>query len=194
MKLRTHFLIAKIASENSGFTFWERNVFCVGSLIPDFSPMQFIHRHFYAKSGEYVEKKLKQISGRNSLLVLMVYGKMAHYVSDFCCSVHSGGGIGNIHEHIQYERALNYYALENYELMKYQCMEQIKQQSLKNILNQYNNSIKSDFHTDLTFAIKACIEVCEMTKSTSYAQNSYAGIQSSIIDETVYYGCSDHGI
>lgn len=194
MKLRTHFLIAKIASENSGFTFWERSVFCVGSLIPDLSPMQFIHRHFYAKSGKYVEKKLKQISGKNSLLGLMVYGKMAHYVSDFCCSVHSGGGIGDIHEHIQYERALNYYALENYELLKSECMEQIKQQSLKNVLNQYNHSIKSDLHNDLIFAIKACVEVCEMTKYTSYSQNSCAGIQSSIIDAAVHYSCSDSGV
>ena len=84
MKLRTHFIIAKIAAEHTGFTFLEKTAFCIGSLIPDLSPMQFVHRHFYAKSGKYVQKKLERISGRNSLFTLLVYGKMAHYVSDFC--------------------------------------------------------------------------------------------------------------
>lgn len=57
MKLRTHFIIAKIAAEHTGFTFLEKTAFCIGSLIPDLSPMQFVHRHFYAKSGKYVQKK-----------------------------------------------------------------------------------------------------------------------------------------
>ena len=61
MKLRTHFIIAKIAAEHTGFTFLEKTAFCIGSLIPDLSPMQFVHRHFYAKSGKYVQEKLERI-------------------------------------------------------------------------------------------------------------------------------------
>lgn len=161
MKLRTHFIIAKIAAEYAGFTFWERNAVCIGSLIPDLSPMQFIHRHFYAKSGEYVQKKLERLSGRNSLLALLIYGKMAHYVCDFCCSVHSSGSIGNIREHIQYERALNHYALEKYDLLKAECENFREHKDLPAVLNNYHNSQKFDLHTDLSFAIKACVNICE---------------------------------
>ena len=31
MKLRTHFIIAKIAAEHTGFTFLEKTAFCIGT-------------------------------------------------------------------------------------------------------------------------------------------------------------------
>lgn len=67
MKLQTHFIIAKIAAEKAGLTAVKKTVFCIGSLIPDLSPMQFIHRHFYRQSGEYIMKKLERLSGKNSI-------------------------------------------------------------------------------------------------------------------------------
>lgn len=191
MKLRTHFIIAKIAAEHTGFTFWEKTAFCIGSLIPDLSPMQFVHRHFYAKSGKYVQKKLEQISGRNSLFTLLVYGKMAHYVSDFCCSVHSGGAIGNIREHIQYERALNCYAFEKYDLLKSECESRIEQQDLTSVLDCYHHSQKYDFHTDLNFAVRACVNVC---MKVYYPRKTQAAIQSGIGDGGVYYSCRNSSI
>ncbi len=160
MKLRTHFMIAKIAAENSGFSFWERNIFCIGSLIPDLSPMQFIHRHFYASSGEYVQKKLEHLSGRNSFYALLTYGKMAHYVSDFCCSVHADNKIGNVREHIIYERELNQYTVKNYERLKKECAVFGRSQELTGVLKGYFNSKRYDFDTDLTFAVRASMGVC----------------------------------
>lgn len=185
MKLRTHFIIAKIAAEYVGFTFWERNIFCIGSLIPDLSPMQFVHRHFYAKSGKYVQKKLEQLSRRNSLFTLLIYGEMAHYVSDFCCSVHSGGDIGNVRDHILYERALNCYALEKYDLLKAECEIRREQQNLTSVLNCYCHSQKYDLHTDLSFAVRACVDVC----MKGYClQKTHTTIRSGISDGGVHYG------
>lgn len=191
MKLRTHFIIAKIAAEYAGFTFWKRNAFCVGSLIPDLSPMQFIHRHFYAKSGKYVQKKLEQLSGKNSLFTMFVYGEIAHYVSDFCCSVHSGGSIGNIREHIQYERALNRYALKKYDLLKAKCESRKEQQDLTSILDCYHHSQKFDLHTDLSFAVRACVDVCIKVYCP---QKTHTAIRSGIGDGGVHYECSDWSI
>lgn len=105
-------------------------------------------------------KKLEQLSGKKSLFTIFVYGKMAHYVSDFCCSVHSGGSIGNIREHIQYEHALNRYAQEKYDLLKAECKSRKEQQDLTSVLDCYHHSQKYDFHTDLSFAVRACIDVC----------------------------------
>ncbi len=191
MKLRTHFIIAKIAAEYAGFTFWKRNAFCIGSLIPDLSPMQFVHRHFYVKSGKYVQKKLEQLSGKNSLFTLLVYGEMAHYVSDFCCSVHSGGGIGNIREHIQYERALNCYALEKYDLLKAECESRREQQDLTSVLDCYHHSQKYNLHTDLSFAVRACVDVC---MKIYFPQKMHTAIRSRIGDGGVHYGCRNSSI
>lgn len=184
MKLRTHFIIAKIAAEYAGFTFLERNLFCIGSLFPDLSPMQFVHRHFYAKSGKYVLKKLEQLSGRNSVFMLLIYGKMAHYVSDFCCSVHSGVSIGNIREHIFYERALNRYVLEKYDLLKDECESRREQQDLTSVLDCYCQSQKFDFYTDLSFAVRACVDVC---MKVCCPRKTHTAIQSAIGDGGVHY-------
>lgn len=191
MKLRTHFIIAKIAAEYVGFTFWERNAFCVGSLIPDLSPMQFVHRHFYAKSGKYVQKKLEQLSGKNSLFTMFVYGEIAHYVSDFCCSVHSSGSIGNIREHIQYERALNRYALEKYDLLKAEFESRREQQNLTSVLDCYHHSQKFDLHTDLSFAVRACVDIC---MKVYCPQKTHTVIRAGIGDGYVHYECSDWSI
>lgn len=185
MKLRTHFIIAKIAAEYVGFTFWERNIFCIGSLIPDLSPMQFVHRHFYSKSWKYVQKKLEQISGKNSWFTLLIYGEIAHYISDFCCSVHSCGGIGNIREHIQYERALNRYALEKYDLLKAECESQREQQNLTSVLNCFRYSQKFDFHTDLSLAVRACVDIC---MKVYFLRKTHTAIRAGIGYGGVHYG------
>lgn len=153
-------MISKIAAEYTGFSFLERIIFCIGSLLPDLSPMQFIHRHFYGKSGRYVQKKLERLSGRDTLTALLTYGKMAHYVSDFCCSVHTDDCIGNVREHIFYERALNFYILENYDIIKAECLSETKHTDLNSILSCYRQSQKYDLHTDLSFAVNACISIC----------------------------------
>lgn len=168
MKLRTHFIIAKIAAECVGLTKAECIAFCVGSLIPDLSPMQFVHRHFYESSGEYVLSKLNKLSNRQSLLSLFEYGKMAHYLSDFCCSVHVGGNIGNVREHMSYERKLNRYALENYETFRSQYFKDLKMTDINNILSSYFNAPKFDFYTDIIFAVKVCCKVCETIKNVSW--------------------------
>ncbi len=168
MKLQTHLIIAKIASEYAGLTFLEQSAFCIGSLLPDLSPMQFIHQHFYSKSNKYVMRKMKKISGKNSLMAWVTYGKMAHYLSDFCCSVHSGNGIGNIREHIIYEKELNYFAIEKYNMLKDECKNMEKYRNLTSILNDYHHSKKYDFYTDLYFAIQACISICQKALCVEY--------------------------
>lgn len=169
MKLRTHFIITKIAAEYCDASFWQKTIFCIGSLIPDLSPMQFIYRHFYSCSGNYVFRKLEELSGKTSPYAILTYGKMAHYLSDFCCSVHSGNGVGNIREHILYERQLNRYAVENYEQLKTECSGY---QEVSDIIDNYFHSKKYNFHNDMIFSIKACISVYEkafcLKKAPSY--------------------------
>ena len=154
-----HYLIAKIAAERCGASPLQSRLFCIGSLIPDLSPMQFIHRHFYACSGEYVFAKLEKLSQSVSPFAMLTYGKMAHYMSDFCCSVHASGGVGDVREHILYERALNHYAVDNYAELKKEAADLAKDKQLLNILKDYYSGEKNVMHTDMLFSIKACIGV-----------------------------------
>lgn len=82
-------------------------------------------------------------------------------MSDFCCSVHFGGELGNVREHIIYERALNCYALKNQDLLRAECRGPIKRGDLDSVLNEYSQSQKYNPYTDLILALKACISVCE---------------------------------
>jgi hypothetical protein len=158
-------MIAGIAAEKIKFTRIKKLVFCIGSLIPDLSPMQFFKRHFYESSGEYVFEKLKKLNGKTSLYSVFRYGKMAHYVSDFCCHVHSDGKIGNALEHIKYERGLNKYLIKNFRDIKSKSNLHFDGKDLKSVLKDYMQAKKSCFVTDITYAVEACCSICEMAEN-----------------------------
>lgn len=161
MKLKTHYMLSRIASENqSGLSLLQKKAFCIGSLLPDLSPMQFIHRHFYTKSAKYVFKKLRRLYGKNSLASMLAYGKMAHYCSDFCCSVHRDGKIGNPSEHIKYESALEIFAINNKSKIKECIRKGTNGLKLHEIFNTYNSSLKYNYLYDLNMALKACSIIC----------------------------------
>lgn len=162
MKLRTHYLIAGIAADNSGLSGLKKFLFCVGALLPDLSVMQFFYPHFYKRSGEYVFRKLEDLSGSYSLLSVLELGKMAHYCSDFCCKAHIGGGIGCVKEHVRYERELNDFAEENFHRLYSECMKTSAPASLKALLNEYYSRKDSDFQNDFVMAVKASSAVCAL--------------------------------
>lgn len=155
-------MIAKIAAEKSGFTKTKQMIFCIGALIPDLTLMQLVHPHFYSRSGKYIINKINKLSGRTSIYALLELGKSAHYVSDFCCSAHFGGGIGNVFEHILYERNLNVYAAENYSELQGECSLFHDEKSPENVLNEYFQGEKFNFHTDFIAAVRACMSICGM--------------------------------
>lgn len=191
MKLRTHFIIAKIAAEHTELSVLERSVFCIGSLIPDLSPMQFIHCHFYSKSGKYVLRKLEKLSGKSSLAALLAYGKMAHYVSDFCCSVHYSGSVGDIQEHILYERALNRYILKNRESLSDEFGSLSAHQNLNSVISDYDCCEKFDLHNDLSFAIKASFDVC---RQACFSRKMRSQLRADIDGGAIQYGCRNTGV
>ncbi len=168
MKLRTHYLIARIAAESADFSLSESIAFYIGTLMPDLSPMQFIHPHFYEQSGVYVFDKLENLSYSQSSFTFWEYGKMAHYFSDFCCSVHFNGHVGNVRKHVKYERVLNRYIKNNYQLLKNEYANEKKTKNLNSILGNYYYCEKYNPHLDLISAINACAAICNMAKRTSY--------------------------
>lgn len=157
MKVKTHYLIAKIATEQRyQWNFLEKCAFCIGTVLPDLSWNQLIHRHFFQASNDYVTNTLKALSGRNTLGAFLKYGKMAHYVSDFCCSVHAHGDIGHVSTHVLYERKLNNFLKENYQLIQNTWQSETeKLHTLSDVLTDYNQGEKMNGIRDLCYAIKA---------------------------------------
>lgn len=86
---------------------------------------------------------------------------------------------------------MNCYAFEKYDLLKAECESRIEQQDLTSVLDCYHHSQKYDFHTDLSFAVRACVNVC---MKVYYPQKKQAVIQSGIGDGGVYYGCRNSSI
>lgn len=52
------------------------------------------------------------------------------------------------------------YSLEKYDLLKAECEIRREQQNRTSVLNCYSHSQKFDFHTDLSFAVMACVDIC----------------------------------
>ena len=164
MKLRTHLRIAETAADLSGVKGFEKALFCFGSMFPDLSPMQFVHKHFYQKSGQYVLKKFDALKWKNTVWTAFQLGELAHYVSDFCCYVHQSGSIGNVKEHIRYERKLNQYTINNTFDVANICNRMPLKNDLNSILNAYKENQNHGYSKDLYFSVIACSIICKQIR------------------------------
>ncbi|KAF5041594.1 MAG: zinc dependent phospholipase C family protein [Methanobacteriaceae archaeon] len=170
MKKRTHLNIARLSIANKAPSYKDINskfiykwLFCLGTILPDLSVMQFVHPHYYIKSADYIFSKLIKIKEKpyNGIVDALVLGKIVHYLSDYCCYVHHNGCIGNISKHALYESKLNEYVLENYQDL---CKNVSKNYSenedsvdiivqIKNKLTDYSNTTPS-FDADILTSIE----------------------------------------
>lgn len=167
MKTRTHYLIAKTVSLRSGLSALERYAFCFGAMMPDFLPTQFIHKHFYQKSADYVFSKIEKYSKRNSLFSFFKLGEMSHYSSDFCCFVHRSGGIGNAAFHLSYEHRIQHYFLEYYDQLTEESFSLTVPSSLQAVFQSYFDKDEMEFHTDISSTVKASLFICSLKETES---------------------------
>ncbi len=162
MKTKTHFLIAKIAAIRAGLNSAEQLVFSLGAAAPDLLPTQFLHPHFYQSSVKYVFRRLMRLENKSTFLALFQLGEMAHYVSDFCCAVHSDGKIGNIREHIGYELRLQKFFVDNYSKLMSAVNKHNKYQTLEKVIDEYLNGEDKGYYRDICSAVHASIAVCRL--------------------------------
>lgn len=169
MKVRTHMNIARLSVESltnkNELSWFEKIMFYFGTIEPDLSITQFIHPHFYVKSAEYVYHKIRKLQEREmrGLLSAFELGRIVHYLSDFCCHVHLSGGIGNVNEHLVYERKINKYVIKNFNrILGIIVNSQTNAQKYDNmisyieeIINEYKLS-KPSFFNDIEKSTKIC--------------------------------------
>lgn len=127
MKIRTHCNMARIAvgevEKNLDYCklpLYQKILFYIGTMQPDFSITQFIYPHYYEKSSRYVYKKIEALKKKEKIngIFMFEFGKIVHYLDDFCCYVHRNGDAGNIQEHMVYERKINRYLLKTRKNMR----------------------------------------------------------------------------
>jgi len=182
MKVRTHINIARLSVKkiinNIELSWIEKIMFYIGTVEPDLGITQFIHPHFYVKSAEYVYNKIKRLQEREAkgLMGAFELGRIVHYLSDFCCHVHSSGGIGNVNEHLVYERSINKYLLRNFNLVfnsinfmpssiqKYDSMISFIEETIK----EYGLSVPS-FFNDIEKSTKICTALLKVLYSSKAA-------------------------
>lgn len=148
MKVRTHFNMAKLAlrhmngnDKKDKYSLFNRISLYVGSMVPDLNFIQIaIHPHFYKQSSNYVFYMISKIKKRKKVDMIFMFklGIVMHYLNDFCCYVHRSGSIGNVNEHVTYERRMNKYLILNKETI----YKKLKVVQVKNQINDISLEIK----------------------------------------------------
>jgi hypothetical protein len=183
MKVKTHVKIAELAFNNNievlpkGFS---KFMFNFGLVMVDQSWHVKTHPHYRQKSFKYVIEKIEELLSvkRFNAYYSMQLGIVIHYLCDFCCNAHMSGSIGNIPNHIKYERELQRYLLHNFNDLrnyftktlnnknqKFNTLVSIKE-SIDNILEDYMKG-KASYLLD----IKQCVKITSVVCSNVFAYN-----------------------
>lgn len=177
MWIQTHFRIARLSlkkldevlPENKKMGKAKRAAFCLGSMAPDLSPIQFKHKHMYEISSEYIFSNMDKLQSKKKIGIFSAYGlgKSIHYLCDFCCYTHRLERDETLKEHMRYEMELNRYIKENFnELREKTSFELMENRNLSEI-NLYIYSLINDdikipsYKRDITKSVKVITALCQ---------------------------------
>lgn len=183
MKVRTHVKLAELAFNNNikaipqGFS---KFMFNFGLVMVDQSWHVKTHPHYVQKSLGYVLEKIEKLVSvkRFNAYYSMQLGIVVHYLCDFCCNAHISGSVGNIPYHLKYERDLQKYLLENYDVLSDNFRSGLNNKipigsnlaSIKAAIEKVlNNYIKGD--ASYLLDIKHCMEITFMVCSNVFNYN-----------------------
>ncbi|MGV8982523.1 zinc dependent phospholipase C family protein [Clostridium sp.] len=183
MKVETHVKIAELAFRNNikvvpkGFS---KFMFNFGLVMIDQSWHVITHPHYKEKSLAYVLEKIEKLLSvrKFNAYYSMQLGIVVHYLCDFCCNAHILGSVGNIPYHLKYERGLQKYILDNYDILREHFNKPLndKSHSLNSLnsikaslVNVLDNYMKSD--ASYLLDIKKCVEITSMVCSNVFDFN-----------------------
>lgn len=171
MKVRTHFHLAKLSLKNLKSLYPEKfssNMFYLGTILADCSWLAYTNPHFYKRSFKYVEKKLDSILKKEEFnwYNSLQFGIVIHYLCDFCCYSHITDRIGNVNDHMIYERKIQRYLLDNLTNIKTYRNRKNKNKFkdikiiINNQISKYRNG-KPSFRWDIENCLEMSTDVCE---------------------------------
>ncbi|OOM75229.1 zinc dependent phospholipase C family protein [Clostridium sp. BL-8] len=183
MKVRTHVKLAELAFNNNIKTIpqgFSKFMFNFGLVMVDQSWHVKTHPHYVQKSLGYVLEKIEKLVSvkKFNAYYSMQLGIVVHYLCDFCCNAHISGSVGNIPYHLKYERDLQKYLLENYDVLGddfRSCLNNKRSignnlASIKTVIEKVLNSYtKGD--ASYLLDIKHCVEITFMVCSKVFNYN-----------------------
>ncbi len=183
MKVRTHIKLAELAFNNNIKVIpqeFSKFMFNFGLVMVDQSWHVKTHPHYVQKSLGYVLEKIEKLVSvkKFNAYYSMQLGIVVHYLCDFCCNAHISGSVGNIPYHLKYERDLQKYLLENYDVLGdnfRSCLNNKRSignnlDSIKTVIEKVLNSYtKGD--ASYLLDIKHCVEITFMVCSKVFNYN-----------------------
>ena len=152
MKVRTHFHLAKLALKNIKTKYpkdFSLNMFYIGTIIADCSWLPYTNPQF---------------------------GIIIHYLCDFCCYSHISGGIGDVGDHIIYERKIQKYLLDNISKISKMIVSKSynNTQELKKFINSQIAKYKEGKHSFM-WDIENSIEISSIVCSAVFDKYNLKG-------------------
>ncbi|NLM20469.1 MAG: zinc dependent phospholipase C family protein [Peptococcaceae bacterium] len=185
MDVFTHLEIAKAINRKLKADFSVRlhtAGFFYGMIKPDFSFQFKKIRHYQGDSLDFIQQEIKRLWEMDDSLKFSrefaeSLGVVAHFIVDYFCFPHTRHFQGNLLIHVIYEIRLALFCQINVHILNSQINvhilnSQIGQESevfikdyvdfvqyLENLQKEYSGT-KASHHQDLSFAIKASMDIC----------------------------------
>ncbi len=113
MRTEDHFFLTTYITRNSGIKTWQRNLFLLGNILPDYNRLTYLgprsqffsHGHSFKAQRRKIERFFRR-PYRNTPLWWYRTGKIFHYVTDSFTRPHNPEFCYNSPSHIAYELRL----------------------------------------------------------------------------------------
>lgn len=181
MRKKSHISLAKFLMNNMQVNdlLVHKKSFYIGSILPDIKPSFLTKRHTIDETFEILIDEIKKITvnydidkGINRYYVRHL-GVITHYLSDYCTFPHNDIFVGNISEHVFYEKELKH-SLKAYVKSEENQRERNACQlvcSVDEIINyitethkEYLKALKN-VHKDIQYIIELCYKVVDLILS-----------------------------
>jgi len=183
MKVKTHVKLGELSllkNRNALPKGFSKFMFNFGLVMVDQSWLVKTHPHYMQKSLEYINKKIEMLLSvkKFNAYYSMQLGIVIHYLCDFCCNSHISSSIGNISYHLKYERELQKYLFNNFDIFKNRIHNKSNNLNLTfhnissiktSIDNTLRNYIKGD--SSYFWDIKHCVQISAFVCSTIFNFN-----------------------
>ena len=183
MKVKTHVKLAELSliknvhSIPKGFS---KFMFNFGLVMVDQSWLVKTHPHYMQKSLEYINKKIEMLLSvkKFNAYYSMQLGIVIHYLCDFCCNSHISSSIGNISYHLKYERELQKYLFNNFDIFKNRIHNKSNNLNLtfhniSSIKTSIDNTLRNYINGDSSYFwdIKHCVQISSFVCSMIFNFN-----------------------
>ncbi len=183
MKVKTHVKLGELSLIKNRHAIpkgFSKFMFNFGLVMVDQSWLVKTHPHYMQKSLDYINEKIEELLSIKSFNAYysMQLGIVVHYLCDFCCNSHISGSIGKISYHLKYERELQKYLFNNFDILKNKILNKSNNLNLtfhnmSSIKTSIDNTLRNYINGDSSYFwdIKHCVQISSFVCSMIFNFN-----------------------